>query len=86
VKTHSLKTWPAFFDDMLSGKKSFEVRRNDRDFHEGDMLLLEEWIPDQDGTSGAYGERKASFVVTYVLRGPILGIKEGWVVMGTRFL
>jgi uncharacterized protein DUF3850 len=81
---HSLKTWTAFFDDILSGRKNFEVRRNDRNFQEGDILRLEEWAPNTYGPGGAHTGRKARVFVTYVLRGPILGIDKGWCVMAVR--
>jgi hypothetical protein len=84
VTEHALKTWPGFFDDVMSGKKNFEVRKNDRNYQEGDVLRLEEWMPENEGPGGAYTGRKFSLLVTSVLRGPILGIREGWCVMGVR--
>lgn len=43
--THELKTWPEYFKEVKSGRKTFEVRKNDRDFCEGDILHLNEWEP-----------------------------------------
>jgi len=43
---HDLKIWPPFFARLLTGEKSFELRRNDRGFQEGDGLTLREWDPD----------------------------------------
>ena len=40
---HELKILPNFFADVILGKKTFETRRNDRPFHEGDMLALNEF-------------------------------------------
>ena len=40
---HELKILPNFFADVISGKKTFEIRKNDRPFHEGDMLALNEF-------------------------------------------
>lgn len=40
---HSLKTEPKYFEAVLSGKKTFELRKNDRDFRVGDYLALNEW-------------------------------------------
>lgn len=42
---HELKVWPDFFDDLCSGKKSFELRKLDRPFAVGDTLCLREWSP-----------------------------------------
>lgn len=38
--THELKTLPPFFEKVVSGEKTFEVRVNDRDYQAGDFLLL----------------------------------------------
>ncbi|MPN35294.1 hypothetical protein SDC9_182791 [bioreactor metagenome] len=35
---HKLKTLPKYFDKIVSGSKTFEVRRDDRPFTEGDSL------------------------------------------------
>lgn len=42
---HELKIIPPFYDDVKSGVKTFEVRRNDRNFQVGDLLHLKEWMP-----------------------------------------
>jgi len=42
---HDLKTWPLYFAAVSSGKKTFEIRKNDRDFKVGDILILKEFIP-----------------------------------------
>ena len=40
---HELKILPQFFADVISGEKSFEIRKNDRPFHKGDLLALNEF-------------------------------------------
>lgn len=39
-KTHNLKIEEQYLQDLLSGKKTFEIRLNDRDYQVGDTLLL----------------------------------------------
>ncbi|MGY3710727.1 DUF3850 domain-containing protein [Lactococcus lactis subsp. lactis] len=40
MKEHELKLDIKYFDDVKSGKKKFEIRKNDRDFQVGDTLRL----------------------------------------------
>lgn len=41
--THHLKTKPEYFQAVIDGKKTFEIRLNDRDFKQGDSVILEEY-------------------------------------------
>lgn len=50
MKTHELKLDIKYFDDVKSGKKNFEIRKNDRDFQAGDILELKAW----DSSLGQY--------------------------------
>ena len=36
--THELKLYTIFCDDVLSGRKNFEIRNNDRGFQTGDHI------------------------------------------------
>lgn len=79
---HDLKTWPAFFEPVWDGAKRFEVRKNDRGFKLGDELRLREYLPDEKKYTGRYVRAH----VSWMMKGPILGIAEGWAVMSiTQF-
>ncbi len=43
MKIHELKLDTKYFNDVKSGKKNFEIRKNDRDFKVGDILNLHMW-------------------------------------------
>ncbi len=45
VRTHRLKCWPGPYREIVSGRKAFEIRKNDRGYVVGDLLVLEEWDP-----------------------------------------
>ena len=81
---HELKTWPEYYEKVASGKKTFEVRKLDRFFNIGDILVLKEWSPvrwkDTDGYSGKEVEKK----VTYVMNGGEWDIPEGICIMGIQ--
>lgn len=88
-RTHYLKTWPRFFQDVKAGRKPFEIRKNDRDFRVGDILMLSEWDPTNIAGVGAHSPSPIGFTnskplwmrVTYMVEG-IFGIQPGYVVMG----
>lgn len=42
MKHHSLKIYPEYFKEILSGQKTFELRFNDRGFEPGDTVDLHE--------------------------------------------
>ena len=77
---HNLKTWPEYFQAVLSGEKTFEIRRNDREFETGDLLVLQEYDPDTEEYSGRY----LNVAVTSILRGEEWGIKPGYCIMSIR--
>lgn len=56
------KTWPDYFEAILSGKKKFELRLNDFDVKEGDILILEEWDPKTEQYTGRNIEKKVTYV------------------------
>ena len=75
---HELKILPEYYEAIINGQKTFEIRFNDRDFRVGDTLLLEEW--DGKKYTGRIVERKVSYLLDdssgYVL--------DGYVVMSLR--
>lgn len=77
-RSHNLKTWPEYFAAVRSGKKRFEIRRNDRDFAVGDILVLREFNPG----SGAYTDQTEERQVTFMLSGGQFGLEAGFVAMG----
>lgn len=60
-----LKTWPGFFHSIVNGTKTFEVRKNDRDFRVGDEVLLREWNP----VTQTYTGRTKEIRITYLMQG-----------------
>jgi hypothetical protein len=45
MQLHELKSLPHLFDGVLLEGKTFEYRRNDRNFYPGHKLLLREYDP-----------------------------------------
>jgi hypothetical protein len=56
------KTWPDYFEKVLSGKKNYDLRLNDFEVNEGDTLVLEEWDPKTEEYTGRKMEKKVTYV------------------------
>lgn len=91
---HSLKTAAPYWDAIERGEKTFEVRRDDRGFQKGDVLLLRRLSPgsgnvfSRDGgeTSHEHAAKTLRATVLYVLTGGQLGIEPGHVVMALKYV
>lgn len=85
---HDLKIDSLHFETVLNGDKTFEIRKNDRDYSLGDTLVLREThrVPGGAGLADPleYTGRICQVAVIHILRGPAYGLADGWVVMGIR--
>ena len=86
---HVLKTFPVYFDAIKRGEKNFDVRRDDRGFQKGDVLVFQrlndefaEWRVDTDLDGNVRHEIRKR--IAYVLTGGQLGIEPGYVVMALK--
>lgn len=75
---HELKIFPEYFEAVISGKKTFEVRKADRPFSVGDLLALNEFDPSIPG----YTDNSCLVYVDYILSGDYC--KEGYVTMSIK--
>ena len=60
--THQLKSWTRFFRPIVSGDRTHELRRNDRNYGVGDLLILREFDPE----AGAYTGSTCEATVTSI--------------------
>lgn len=80
-KMHNLKIKEEYFYLQVENKKNWEIRKNDRDFKEGDYIKL--ILVDKDGhetTSHLY------LKIDYVYTGTDYGLKEGYCILSTHRL
>ena len=78
--THELKTIAPYFGDVVLGKKTFEVRKNDRNFQVGDFLHLRE----RDEGEHKYTGQEAFRSIVYILKGEFFGIHKDFCIMGIK--
>ena len=79
VKRHVLKTWPVPFKALYDGRKTFEIRKFDRDFQEGDQVSLQEWVPgkiDDNKPPEGYTGRWICATITYIVSPGLWGMPE----------
>lgn len=74
-KVHELKIQPEYYEAVVSGEKTFEVRKNDRGFITGDLLVLKEW------NGETFTGRTIRKKISYMIAG-VDGIMPGYCVLG----
>ncbi len=74
-RRHRLKLAKMFFNAVDTGKKSFELRKNDRNYQIGDILELHEMSDGEE--TGRVTEKQ----VIYILEG-FKGLEEGYCILG----
>jgi len=80
MKVHKIKLLEDYCDAVLSGEKTFEVRKNDRGYQKGDHISF---IPVNRHYIHFYHRvSEKEYVITYVHSG--LGLKNGYVVLGIK--
>ncbi len=84
MEYHILKTLNPHFTAVLEKRKTFEIRKNDRDFKVGDYLFLGEFILD----TGVFTGRMVEVQVTYIFEpdGKVGGLEEGYVIIAFQYL
>ena len=75
-KTHKLKIMPEYFEAIIKGSKYYEIRKDDRDFEEEDILILQEF------EKGQYTGRFTKRRITHVLRNvKEYGLEDGYCIL-----
>jgi ParB/RepB/Spo0J family partition protein len=78
-KTHEVKLAASWWNDITSGKKRFELRKNDRGYKVGDKLLMQEYA------AGAFTGRTILADITYMLE-EYTGLTEDYAILGIELL
>lgn len=74
---HTLKTLPESYDAIYEGLKTWDFRKNDRNYQVGDTLRLLRWSP----VSKLYTGEEMCRQVTWMLDGGRFGVPEGYCIM-----
>ena len=82
MKLHTLKIQPKYYYEVMSGSKTFEIRKNDRNFLAFDLIHFvnvnnEEFLNYENNV----------YQITYVLQNvPEYGLKEDYCILGIKKL
>jgi Domain of unknown function (DUF3850) len=85
MKMHEIKTINPYFTDTWNGDKPVEIRFNDRDYHEGDILWQREYDPEEAEVMGTgYSGREMISMVSKILinQNVFPGLAPGYLMMG----
>ena len=74
-KTHEVKIAVSYYGDIVSGKKRFELRKNDRGYKVGDSLKMLEF------KDGKHTGRTIDADIIYMLE-DYTGLEEGYCILG----
>lgn len=76
---HNLKILPPFFQAVWNDEKRCELRKDDRDYQVGDIILLMEW----DGEK--YTGSCLLVEITHILRNcPEYGLQDGYCILSIK--
>jgi len=90
MKTHLLKIDEVYFDRLEDEIKTCELRKNDRDYQAGDILVFKtkydyETMIDGEKYEDGYWVRNRQFKITHVLS-EFAGIEKNYVVLSLKKL
>lgn len=84
---HELKISPKYYDAVVNGIKTFEIRKNDRNYSVGDTLWLREFDKDDIYQSPKYTGKECFAAITYIFNlKDFLSIDEDYVVLGIKVI
>jgi ASC-1-like (ASCH) protein len=79
---HTIKILSEYFEAVCDGRKTFEIRKNDRNYQVGDELLMHECIDSREHgfyETGGWIIAKVKYMTNYAQ-------KDDYVVMGIEII
>lgn len=78
--THILKIEPEYYRAVASGQKTFELRKNDRNYQRGDVVVLKEH------SNNSYTGGEINAYISYVFVGGSLGLEKDYCILGIKLI
>ena len=92
MKLHELKIKKEYFQEVYFGKKTFELRKDDRDYEVGDLIkfnVIDNVVSPnkEEKTECAYIDENRLYEITYILRDvPEYGLDKDYCILGIEKL
>ena len=91
MKIHELKIKEEYFEEILKGNKTFELRKNDRNYEVGDLIHFNIFEnlknPYEKIEVRATYNGKDLFEITYILKNvPEYGLDKDYCILGIKKL
>ena len=80
MKIHRLKIMKDFADAVIGGEKTFEIRKNDRGYQKGDIIIFD--VRDDMMCQLKHPLNLMTYEITYVLNG--WGLENGYVALAIK--
>lgn len=92
MKIHKLKIKEEYYKAIVDGNKTFELRKNDRDYQVGDLIQFTDDLFNQEKTTDKFMAEKyypqpseTLFKITYILEGvPEYGLDTEYCILGIK--
>ena len=91
MKIHELKILPQYFNAVIEGEKTFELRKDDRGFKVGDVLMLKEFSLNEkyetiEGAETYFSGRKILREINYILKdvSEKMGLEKDYAILGIK--
>ena len=87
MKLHELKIKHEYLVEIVLGNKTFELRKNDRDYQVGDLIRFIDIKQDSKGDCDIYIDKDTLYRITYVLKDvPEYGLDKDYCILGIKKL
>ena len=73
---HELKIYPEYYKQILLGLKKVEIRLNDRNYQEGDLLIFNEFDPKTEKYTSFQVKRNQEIIIR-----DVAGLDPDYVIM-----
>ena len=87
MKLHELKIKHEYLVEVVMGRKTFELRKNDRDYQVGDLIRFIDIKQDSKGGFDIYIDEDTLYKITYILKDvPEYGLDKDYCILAIKKL